>query len=604
MSVALYLCMPLLVLLFRPYLQGVNLTSLAGLYAGLTILGYYVLFLHILLIAVFLIFAAWPPAAQVATGSCLTLSLFWLVIDGVLYRAVRLHVDPLWLSLATTSSRGLGISPWMLLLGLAVLAVLGFLVRFLLRVAKRVPHRGLLVTGAAALCLMAFAVSQVIHILAYERNDVGITSITPRLPFYYPIHSHREATKHAGLLLGIKETGTDPEAKAPSSLIYPLPAFSLADHQIARRPNILILLLESWRADSMNETVSPRIHRLAQRSSVFENHFSSGNSTTAGFFSIFYGIHPTYWTAVKANAAQIDNPVLIDMLETNGYTFGIFADSDFDRHKIKDTMFRRIDVHEEFDGSTPDAMDRDLNSRLLAFALDAHRAGRPFFGLAFYKSTHFNYHYPKDGARFAPAHKLNIINPGGKRDREAYFNDYRNAVYYDDQLIGDLLDGLETAGVQENTIVVITTDHGEEFDDNHAGYWGHVGNFTGYQIRVPLVIYVPWKEPRLVTEVTSHVDIPPTLMHEGLGCDVETQSYSNGYDLFGPLPSERPIIVSSYINYAVVTGEDVSVVYPMYVQRYKLWDVKARTAGPRPDLARRAVDEMGRFYRLATEPYP
>ncbi|HSA29959.1 MAG TPA: sulfatase-like hydrolase/transferase [Phycisphaerae bacterium] len=591
---ALFLSIPIVFLLFSQFLEGVDPTSVVGLYAALVILGYYVAILNVVLGVAFLLLLAWPRVAMVASGSVLSLALFWFVVDGSLYRTMRFHADAFWLPLTVTSPGSLGISTPMRLQAAAALAATGVLVWFLFRVAMQLPHKRPMVLGMTAVCMLSFLGSQVIHILAYERNDTRITAITPRLPFYYPVHSRREAERHNDLLPIINESGM---GTAINSLAYPSTEFSLARLQAARRPNILLLFLESWRADCMNEVVSPNIHRMAQRSAVFNNHFSSGNCTTAGVFSPFYGIHSTYWTAVKANATHIDNPVLIDALEANGYDFGIFADSDFDRHKIKDTIFRGIDVHEDFAGDTPDMNDRDLNDRLLAFALDAHIAGRPFFGFAFYKSTHFGYHYPKDVAHFSPAYKLNIINPDGRRDRQTYFNDYRNAVYYTDMLIGHLLDELEAAGVLEDTIVVITSDHGEEFDDNHEGYWGHVGNFTGYQIRVPLVVYVPWAAPRQINQVTAHVDIAPTLIREGIGCDVDIASYSNGCDLFGPLPSERPIIVSSYVNYAVVTGEDVTVVYPMYVEKHKLWDIRAQADGPRPDLARLAIEEMSCFYR-------
>jgi membrane-anchored protein YejM (alkaline phosphatase superfamily) len=52
---------------------------------------------------------------------------------------------------------------------------------------------------------------------------------------------------------------------------------------------------------------------------------------------------------VKANNAVVHNPVLIDALEANGYSFGIYANSHFERHKIKYAVFRGIEVHESFE---------------------------------------------------------------------------------------------------------------------------------------------------------------------------------------------------------------------------------------------------------------
>jgi membrane-anchored protein YejM (alkaline phosphatase superfamily) len=378
-----------------------------------------------------------------------------------------------------------------------------------------------------------------------------------------------------------------------SSLVYPLHEVDCAP---ARRPNIVLLLLESWRFDAMDEVVSPHIYRFAQRASVFRNHFSSGNSTPSGVFSLFYGIHPTYWTAVKANAATIDNPVLMDVLAANGYAFGIFADSHFDRHKIKDTIFSGIEVQEDFAGRSPDANDRDLTDRLFEFAEASHRAGRPFFAFAFYKSTHFSYYYPRDSAVFTPSRKLNVALATGKRDRTLYLNDYRNAVHYVDSLIGDLLQRMEAAGMLDSTIVVVTSDHGEEFNDNGANYWGHTSNFTGYQTRVPMIVYVPWREPRHVDAVTAHIDLPPTLLVEGLGCARNIHDYSNGLNLLGEIPSARPLVVSSYVNHAVIVGDNVLVVYPMYVQHHRLWDIDGKAGSPSVEVAARVMDEMNRFH--------
>src|SRR4029434_9743077 len=145
-----------------------------------------------------------------------------------------------------------------------------------------------------------------------------------RLPFYDPIVSHRDAARYAHALPSVSEANAL-EAGSARSLLYPRHDVHWQVPAGARRPNIVLLLLESWRFDTMNERVSPHMYRFARRPSVFTNHFSSGNSTPSGVFSLFYGIHPTYWTAVKANSATIDNPVLIDVLEENDYAFGIFA---------------------------------------------------------------------------------------------------------------------------------------------------------------------------------------------------------------------------------------------------------------------------------------
>jgi len=594
---ALCLTTPFLVLALMRHLVGVDLTSLAGIYAGLVLVGYYVLVLLVLVTLVFAVTAFSTRVAVALCGTFLACALYFFVLDSVVYPVYRFHLNAFWLEFAFTSFSGIGISARMVATAVAVLGCVVGLEWFLFRLARRLPNRRRFVIGATTVAVVAFVASQALHVVAYEKNDTRFTDITPRLPFYYPITSHRDAVKYASLLPMIADTGTSSDSGSSLSLAYPLRDVPLVAPVGKRLPNILMIVLESWRFDTMDEVVSPHMEAFSRRSSVFLNHFSSGNSTPSGIFGIFYGIHPTYWTAVKANSPAIDNPVLIDALEANGYAFGIFADSHFQRHKIKDTVFRGIDVQESFAGSSADAKDRDLTNRLIAFATEQDRAGKPFFGFAFYKSTHFSYYYPKESARFRPAHKLNPALASRERDPVPVLNDYRNSVSYVDGLVGDVIDSLDASGVLEHTIVVITSDHAEEFNDNRANYWGHTSNFTGYQTRVPLIVYVPGEKPRRVTEVTAHVDIPPTLMVEGLGCGQDIGAYSNGRNLFGPLGGERPIVITSYVNHAVVMGNDVYVVYPMYMQKYKLWDVNAKAGAMRGDLARMAMDEMNRFQR-------
>ena len=163
--------------------------------------------------------------------------------------------------------------------------------------------------------------------------------------------------------------------------------------------------------------------------------------------------------------------------------------------------------------------------------------------------------------------------------------------------MGQIIRRLEAAGLLNETIVIVTSDHGEEFNDNRAGYWGHCGNFTEYQTRVPFMMYVPWEKPRQVTGRTAHIDVPATLVQGVFGCEADVRDYSNGRNLFGPLDEERPLVVGSYVNHAIIMGDDVYAVYPIYVQKYKVTDIKAGAAAPRVDLMKKALEEMHRFYR-------
>ncbi|MEX2531757.1 MAG: sulfatase-like hydrolase/transferase [Gemmatimonadota bacterium] len=596
--VVLALNVPLFLVALARHVEEISWLGFSGLYAVLVFLGWHVFLLLVLITGLFFLTAFSQRLFVGASAGLLTLTLFYLIVNGVTYRALRQHLDAFWMGyFFSTFGEGLGLSPGLIAGGFVLLGAIAAAEWSLVRVSRRLGRPKLAVVGVPVTLFLAFVASQVIHIVAYEANDTRITSLTPQLPFYYPTTSHDEAVKYGGLLPMIGEDEAFASGALPTSLSYPLADITCKVPDDHGRPNVLLLLLESWRADALNPDVTPRMHELAERSSVFLNHFSSGNSTPQGVFPLFYGLHSTYWPAVKANAPTIDNPVLIDALEDNGYAFGIFAESHFDRHKIKDAIFRGIPVREPFEGETPDEKDEDMTNRLFAFMEEQHRTERPFFGFAFYKSTHYSYHYPEDSAPFQPTRNLNIVLAAADADDPTpVLHDYLNSVHWVDQLVGRLVDRMEKAGILENTILVVTSDHGEEFNDNGRNYWGHTGNFTRYQTQVPMIVYSPWEKPRRVTSVTSHVDLPPTLLQEGLDCGFDAESYSNGRNLFEPLPDIRPVVSSSYVNHALIMGQDVFVVFPMYVDRYRLDNVDAPAGSMDPELMRKALEQMGRFY--------
>jgi membrane-anchored protein YejM (alkaline phosphatase superfamily) len=601
MMVALALNVPLLLLALSRYPSALNWASLGGIYAGLVFLGYYVSILFVVLTCLFLVTNAWRRLFLGISAATIGLALFYLAVDGLVYRLFRSHVDGFWLQYMITTFEGVGTNTFHVAGAVVLLLGIGALEWVLFRVAGMVRARRRWGIALVTACVFALVLSQALHVAAYEANDARITALTPELPFYFPTTSHKNAVRYGDRLSMVRELEGGGSDETQASLHYPRADVACGPTDVRRRRNVLILLLESWRADAMDSVVTPRMYTFAKTASVFGHHFSSGNATPTGVFPLFYGIHSTYWSAVRANNASIHNPVLIDAFQENGYAFGIFAESHFERHKIKDAVFRGITVQESLRGSTVPERDRDLTRRLLAFVKAQKQTGRSFFGFAFYKSSHFPYDYPADAAVFQPVRELSVVRAEGREEPTPVHNDYRNAVRYVDGLIGGLLDEMQLAGILDSTIVVITGDHGEEFNDTGNDTWGHTGNFTQFQTRVPLIVHAPGKSHRQIAAVTSHVDIAPTLLQEALGCGWNSADYSNGLNLFTSLPPLRPVIVSSYATHALILGEDVFVTWPLHIQQYSLDGVSRPAAVPSASSLRDALNEMVLFRR---EPRP
>lgn len=113
-------------------------------------------------------------------------------------------------------------------------------------------------------------------------------------------------------------------------------------------------------------------------------------------------------------------------------------------------------------------------------------------------------------------------------------------MHYADSLIGSLLDDLRAQGLAEDTIVLVTGDHAEEFNDLKLNYWGHNGNFSDYQLQVPFVLHWPGQGSGREARISSHEDWVPTLMRHALGCENALGDFSTGQDLLAEPQARVP----------------------------------------------------------------
>ena len=558
-------------------------------------LGYYVLAIYVITSIAFLVLLPFRRLAVAVMCSIVTILVYYLLIDSLAFSIINMHIDLFWMKWIIEDFGAFGLSAGTLRSAAIAFVVLLAVETIIFILSRKIRRRRFMVWILWIVLPLFFMVSQTIHAISYEVNDIRITGMTPQFPFYAPVTSHKQAARYAKMM----DIEGDEASKSTDghyeAFHYPLHEIVCEKPDSAGLPNIVILFLESWRSDMMNDSITPNIYALAQKSTDCRNHLCSGNSTVAGVFGFFYGLYPTYWPMVKAANVAIHNPVLMDVLTDYNYKFGIFAKSHFERHKIKDAVFRDITVHEDFPGEREDIQDANLTRRLMSFIREQHDSKNPFLAFAFYKANHAPYRYPANDTVYRPADDLNLVGISPDTDPVEYFNDYRNATGYVDQLIGKVLDELDSLGMMDNTIIIVSTDHGEEFNDKRTGYWGHGTDYTSYQIQVPLVFYAPGKEHREIEKTTCHIDIAPTLLQEFLGCKNPVRDYSNGQNLFRDFEPSRPMIVGGYVNHAIVIDDNVYEISPHYVKEYKLDNVESEADPPSQDRLSEIIEGKSRF---------
>lgn len=332
-------------------------------------------------------------------------------------------------------------------------------------------------------------------------------------------------------------------------------------HFPSKRLNVLVIMIDTWRFAQMNPTVTPNIARFAKTSLQFNNHLSGGNCTQPGVFSFFYGLPGMYWDAFRE---QQRRPEMLKQFEQAGYQFQIETSAPLTFPQFDKTIFKHVKPLRLFTyaNSTPDR-DNIITNNMVSF-LQTHDKKKPFFSFVFYDGLHNycegseqQYQSPftpavRDCARFS---LTNDTNPG------PYLNRYRNAAYSIDQKIGRLLASLQKQGELDNTVVIITGDHGMEFNDTRHGYWSHASAYNRSQIQVPMIVHWPGQSAQQITYRTTHMDIAPTLMQSLLGCQGDVSAYSVGHSMMKA--GDRDLLIcTSYNDYAVISNDRITRIFP------------------------------------------
>ncbi len=323
-----------------------------------------------------------------------------------------------------------------------------------------------------------------------------------------------------------------------------------------RRPNILMLVIDSWRRDMLREDVTPNIVRIAGECRRFDDHLSGGNGTRFGVFSMLYGLPGCYWWPVlQAHRA----PVLLDELRELGYDTQVFSAASMDYPEFRSTAWIDIPerVHDQFGEPLPGKRDLPAVEACLDW-WHTRDASKPFFGFVLLDSSHQKYDFPAESAPFTPyAQDVDYLELAGSRDPaliESVRNRYMNALHHADSLVLSLVNELRTRGELDNTILIITGDHGEEFAEH--GYWGHTGNFTLEQVAVPLLMRGPGIAVGVERRPTSHLDLAATLL-EMLGADpLQRAQWCTSENLFAP-PAERARVVVGWEELGLWTSSGI-----------------------------------------------
>ncbi|MBP9144616.1 MAG: sulfatase-like hydrolase/transferase [Thermoanaerobaculia bacterium] len=253
----------------------------------------------------------------------------------------------------------------------------------------------------------------------------------------------------------------------------------------AKRPNIVWISLDTLRADHLGtygyeRPTSPNLDAFAARSLRFDWAISQAPWTRPSHRSMLTGVYP-------ASRGGLDSPMIGEVLYRAGYqTFAVTGGGQVDSTLGFDRGFEiyRVDdwIHQP--------------SRIVEWVRS--RSERPYFLFLHCYETHEPYTHTRfaegmPSGRLAGEFSKEIWNRLRKRFSEEEMR-YAEALYdgdiaYTDARIGEFFSGFEGAGELADSIIIVTSDHGEQFWEH--GSWGHGQNLHDHQIHVPLLVFLP-----------------------------------------------------------------------------------------------------------------
>ncbi len=290
----------------------------------------------------------------------------------------------------------------------------------------------------------------------------------------------------------------------------------------AQAPNVLFVTIDTLRADHLSSwgyhlETSPNMDRLAAEGVRYANAYTVTSRTAPSHFSMFTSRYPQeHGAKLNGFAVPQDSKFLMlpQVLKKFGYRNGAFV-SAWPLTKKLTKMDQHFDVYDEDLSRSYQTINsmrwaEDVTPRAIDW-IKRNKKG-PFFAWVHY----FDPHSPYDlRPEFKATKATGAPDRTKERGQHVVMKDlqaYNSEILYTDHWVGKLVDALDAEGLKENTLVIITSDHGEMIGER--GYQGHSHRLYESVVHIPLIVRMPGTvvEGETVTTRVSTLDLMPTIL--------------------------------------------------------------------------------------------
>ena len=309
--------------------------------------------------------------------------------------------------------------------------------------------------------------------------------------------------------------------------------------KVGKQPNVLLILVDTMRASHLNlygyerETM-PNLKRFAEAAVTFERAFAHAPRTPFSIPSILSGRYPSRikWGGKSKNYPRVsdDNVLVFERFKEAGWRTEAVSAHWYFGEKKNINLAQGLDqwdnrgemsVKDSNTQSEAEGITKRLTARLEALA--GQRGERPFFMFAHYFAPHGRYmrHQTDCGSlkrSWCHVEPRCEAHPTGcrfgdpkARSVKKLINAYDSELAYVDLYLQQVFEQVERLGLSDDTIIIITSDHGESFKDRKPASLFHGRSVYNEELHVPLIVKVPGAQAARRKEVVGLVDLVPTL---------------------------------------------------------------------------------------------
>jgi arylsulfatase len=364
--------------------------------------------------------------------------------------------------------------------------------------------------------------------------------------------------------------------------------------------NVLLYVLDALRADHLScygyeRDTSERIDQLASEGIRYDRCYSPSTWTKPVGASLLTGLYPpAHGVRTREDVFVAAVPRLPELLQREGFTtagfssmgnvsatlgfdegFDIFRDLYKEPSIVEQRTTKQADT-EELENESTDHIALPRASDLTNTVLDwLEGVGDDFFAFCWSVEPHIPYDPPAGFGRYVEetyngpvdGTRETLAKVDTESDLQHLIDLYDSEIRYNDRELGRLVDGLKQMDIYDDTLIVLLGDHGDAFQEHGRLTHGHLP----YEelVHVPLVMKPPAGgiESTIVKEITSLVDVVPTILQAVDGERGTTEVQGRPLPPFGPTGTSTPI-------YSETRSRDIyPAFYSVRTERWKYMEV-------------------------------